>query len=208
MLNVLVVADDVLAQMGLIMLLNAAQADLTLTQADSSVWDDDDWDEYDVLLVDLGWETNQNDALPAWRESALPVVAMVADEETAVAAWLAGATGIIKRNDQIDGRFVDRALAALEAAANRLHVIEPAFVNLLVATPSEAVQPLLEPLSTRERQVLARLAEGDTNKMIAQALSISDNTVKFHVNAVMGKLGVQSRTEAVVQALRLGLLSL
>ena len=57
-------------------------------------------------------------------------------------------------------------------------------------------------------EVLALLAEGLPNKTIAHRLNISEHTVKFHVNAIMGKLGAQSRTEAVVRATRLGLILL
>ena len=57
------------------------------------------------------------------------------------------------------------------------------------------------------RQVLRLLAEGLSNKAIAQQLSISDHTVKFHINAILGKLNAQSRTEAVVTAIRLGLIA-
>jgi DNA-binding NarL/FixJ family response regulator len=65
-----------------------------------------------------------------------------------------------------------------------------------------------EPLTPREMEVLQRLAEGLTNKAIAQELGISEHTIKFHVNAIMGKLHAQSRTEAVVRATRLGLILL
>ena len=65
-----------------------------------------------------------------------------------------------------------------------------------------------EPLTGREMEVLQLLAEGLPNKIIANKLSITDHTVKFHVNAIMGKLGVQSRTEAVVRATKLGLIIL
>ena len=63
-------------------------------------------------------------------------------------------------------------------------------------------------LTPREREVLQLLAEGLANKAIAQRLAISEHTVKFHVNAIMSKLGAQSRTAAVVQATRLGLIML
>jgi two-component system, NarL family, nitrate/nitrite response regulator NarL len=56
--------------------------------------------------------------------------------------------------------------------------------------------------------VLQLLAEGLPNKTIARQLSISEHTVKFHLNAIMSKLGAQSRTEAVVRATRLGLIIL
>jgi DNA-binding NarL/FixJ family response regulator len=57
-------------------------------------------------------------------------------------------------------------------------------------------------------EVLRLLAEGLPNKAIAHRLGISEHTVKFHVNALLGKLGAQSRTEAVVRATRLGLILL
>jgi DNA-binding NarL/FixJ family response regulator len=57
-------------------------------------------------------------------------------------------------------------------------------------------------------EVLGLLAEGLPNKTIAERLGISPHTVKFHVNAILGKLGVQSRTEAVILANRLGLVLL
>jgi DNA-binding NarL/FixJ family response regulator len=67
---------------------------------------------------------------------------------------------------------------------------------------------MAEELTPRELEVLQQLAEGLANKAIAQRLGISEHTVKFHVNAIMGKLGVQSRTAAVVRATRLGLVVL
>lgn len=63
-----------------------------------------------------------------------------------------------------------------------------------------------EPPTPRERQVLARLAEGLSNKAIAAELGISDQTVKFHVASIFGKLGAANRTEAVRKALRRGLI--
>ena len=66
----------------------------------------------------------------------------------------------------------------------------------------------LEPLTSREREVLALLAEGLPNKAIATALGISDQTVKFHVAAIIGKLGAANRTDAVRRAVRRGLVAL
>ncbi len=66
--------------------------------------------------------------------------------------------------------------------------------------------PVIEPLTPREMEVLALVAEGLPNKRIAQKLGISEHTVKFHVNAIITKLGVESRTEAVTRAARLGIL--
>ena len=67
---------------------------------------------------------------------------------------------------------------------------------------------LLEPLTTREIQVLELLAEGLPNKAIAARLGISDQTVKFHVASISGKLGAANRTDAVRRAVRRGLIAL
>jgi len=63
-------------------------------------------------------------------------------------------------------------------------------------------------LTNRELEVLRLLAEGCSNKQIAVRLGISENTTKFHVNAIFSKLDVETRTEAVVRAARLGLVLL
>ena len=65
-----------------------------------------------------------------------------------------------------------------------------------------------EPLTPREVQVLELLAEGLPNKAIADRLGISDQTVKFHVASISGKLGASNRTDAVRRAVRRGLISL
>jgi two-component system, NarL family, response regulator YdfI len=68
------------------------------------------------------------------------------------------------------------------------------------------LEPLTETLTPRERQVLEMMAEGLGNKEIAWRLQISEHTVKFHVSSILGKLGASSRTEAVTQGLRRGLI--
>jgi signal transduction histidine kinase/DNA-binding CsgD family transcriptional regulator len=75
----------------------------------------------------------------------------------------------------------------------------------MAASADRVEQPLVEPLTRREREVLAGVAQGQTNKQIAARLGISDRTVQFHLGNVLGKLGVASRTEAAVQALERGL---
>jgi len=65
-----------------------------------------------------------------------------------------------------------------------------------------------EPLTPREVQVLELLAEGLPNKAIAERLGISDQTVKFHVSSISGKLGAANRTDAVRRAVRRGLIAL
>ena len=83
-----------------------------------------------------------------------------------------------------------------------------ALATALLPTRVLEQMPLVDPLTRRELDVLRLVAEGLPNKAIADRLHISEHTVKFHLNALMGKLGAQSRTEAVVRATRLGLLLL
>ena len=67
---------------------------------------------------------------------------------------------------------------------------------------------LIEKLTQREHDVLALVADGLHNRDIAQALAISDHTVKFHLASIFGKLGVSTRTEAVQRGLRLGVIEI
>jgi DNA-binding NarL/FixJ family response regulator len=79
---------------------------------------------------------------------------------------------------------------------------------LLAPERSARDDGLQEALTARELEVLELLAAGLSNKAIAARLGISDQTVKFHVSSITGKLGVTNRTEAVRRALRLGLIAL
>jgi len=80
--------------------------------------------------------------------------------------------------------------------------------GFLIAPERSVPEDLQEPLTARELEVLEQLAAGLSNKAIGARLGISDQTVKFHVASITGKLGVTNRTEAVRRALRLGLIAL
>ena len=67
---------------------------------------------------------------------------------------------------------------------------------------------LIEPLTPREHEVLALVADGLRNREIAKRLGVSEHTVKFHLAAVFGKLGASSRTDAVRRGFRLGIIQL
>ena len=103
-------------------------------------------------------------------------------------------------------------VAAVRAVAHGLLAIDPALGGHLLARAGlardGAVTPDAEELTTREREVLQLVAQGLANKMIAARLGISEHTVKFHVAAILAKLGAGSRTEAVHLGARRGLVVL
>jgi len=104
--------------------------------------------------------------------------------------------------------IVGESDAALGAASAPLSV--DAIVTARDGNGGRAFRPgdvELESLTAREHEVLALLAEGLPNKAIAHALGISDQTVKFHVAAIIGKLGATNRTDAVRRAIRRGLVA-
>jgi len=72
----------------------------------------------------------------------------------------------------------------------------------------ETSADLAEPLTSRELEVLEQMAAGLSNRQIALALGISEHTVKFHVSAILGKLGVSSRSAAIRHGMRQGLVTL
>jgi DNA-binding NarL/FixJ family response regulator len=212
--RVLVIAGDPLARAGLAALLGS-QPEVIV--AGLAATDDDlaaavTVHRPEVLLWDWGW--NSDAALAALvalapfleGAGALPVAVLLADQTHVRAAWAAGARGVLRRD-----AGSERIAVALGALAQHIAVIAPDFVAALIGEmepPGDAGQPLVEPLTPRELEVLRLMAEGLPNKGIAQQLEISEHTVKFHVNAILGKLGVESRTEAVVRATRLGLILL
>jgi ATP/maltotriose-dependent transcriptional regulator MalT len=76
------------------------------------------------------------------------------------------------------------------------------------SNPADAERDLLEPLTSREQDVLEQMAAGLSNRQIAHVLGISEHTVKFHVSAILGKLGVSSRSAAIRHGIRQGLVTL
>ena len=102
---------------------------------------------------------------------------------------------------------------AVRALLPGVRYVAPAFVDDLLGVVPEpgrsrpaAAQPLIEPLSDRELEVLKLVAEGLSNSEIADKLFISTGTVKTHVHNILGKLGVDGRPRAIARAGELGLI--
>jgi DNA-binding NarL/FixJ family response regulator len=131
------------------------------------------------------------------------------DDEYIYEGLRAGALGYMLKDADPEVLF-----QAIRAAARGEAVLQPSVAAKVVAQfarmagqtpPPSSPEPLIEPLSEREREVLAHVAEGQTNKEIAAALFITEGTVKNHVTNILGKLGVRDRTQAALKAKELGL---
>jgi two-component system, NarL family, response regulator YdfI len=97
--------------------------------------------------------------------------------------------------------------AAIESVANGLAVVTTEDMEALFPASHMSLEEELavgEPLTPRETEVLAMLAEGAGNKQIATRMRISEHTVKFHVSSILAKLGAASRTEAVARGFKEG----
>lgn len=135
-------------------------------------------------------------------ETAIPAIALVSGERRRV--WPANVRAVVPAD-------VDAAtLAAIITVVAAGYTLTPhkelgGEDSGPFADPVDAADELANDLSPREREVLALLAEGASNKEIARALALSIHTVKFHVASLSEKLGARSRVEAVAIAIRAGL---
>ena len=171
-----------------------------------------DSDRAEVALWDAGVDSGKTLArFTELRTLSVPVVAIVNEAAHVAPALAAGARGVVLR-DKV-GPGIHAALAAVRSG---LTVMDTDLASTLVPTSMPmAVRSDTAPngkvrgdLTEREKQVVQLLSEGLSNKLIADRLGISDHTAKFHVNGVMMKLGSSTRTEAVVEAMRRGLVRL
>jgi two-component system, NarL family, response regulator LiaR len=133
------------------------------------------------------------------RAPSVRVIALTAscDEARMMGVLRAGASGYVRKDAE-----PEVLLAAVRAVARGKTYIDPGVTRqILQAGPHDD-------LTAREVEVLRQLALGRSNKEIAGALAISDETVKTHVGNVLSKLGVENRAQAIVQALKRGLVAL
>ena len=194
-LRVLVVGADPLSRAGLAALISG-QGDLAVV-GQAAPDEVASAPAHDAVAWDVGLAASERLRFPA----GAPVVALAADEAQAGEALRAGARAVIFRS-----AAPESVAAGLAAAARGLTVLEPSLAVAWLRPPEVGGDG--EALTPREREVLDLLAEGLANRAIAARLGISEHTAKFHVNAILGKLGVESRAEAIVRAARRGLVVL
>jgi DNA-binding NarL/FixJ family response regulator len=157
----------------------------------------------DVVLMDLLMPSMDGIAAIAAIKSRHPDTEVVAltsfiEEERVTAALEAGATGYLLKDAEAD----DVADAVRRAHAGEVH-LDPQVSRMLarrIRRP-RAEAPLAEPLTERERGVLALVARGRSNKEIAAELDITERTARTHVSNILGKLDLASRTQAALWAI-------
>ena len=217
-MRILIVDDHALYRVGIRNILErepdleiVAEADDARTALDASFATNPD-----VILMDLslpapgGIETTQRvkRELPA---AAIIVLSTEEDEDALFDAIKAGAAAfILKDIAPEDLVMVIRRVVAGEYLINDKVFSKPAVASRVLkefrelAVYGQEAAPIFAPLSPREVEILDNIAQGMTNKQVAYALSISEQTVKNHMSSILRKLSVNDRTQAVVYAMRQG----
>lgn len=210
--RVLVIADNLLARLGISTLLDSLDEVQVVGQIagedEKSLAEELDIYTPDIILYDLGYDPLALlKRLQVITESEFPILALLPDSEfasnTISVLRETSAYGVLMRDSDVYMLQV-----AMHAVMQGLVTFDPIIAQQILPNETMPLEPLLEQLTPRESEVLQLLAQGLTNKGIGQALGISPNTVKFHINALLSKLNAQSRTEAVVNASRHGLIIL
>jgi DNA-binding NarL/FixJ family response regulator len=217
-IRILIVDDHALFRVGIANILGREKDFEVVGEADSSRSAIEAAEQLspDVILMDAslpspgGIETTQRirRELPA---TAIVVMAAEEDEEALFASIKAGAAAFaIKDISPDDLVHVVRRVSAGEFLINDKVFAKPAVASRVLkefrelAIYGQEAQPIFAPLSPREVEILDNIAQGMTNKQVAYALSISEQTVKNHMSSILRKLAVNDRTQAVVYAMRQG----
>jgi len=159
----------------------------------------------DVVLMDLLMPVMDGIAAISAIRNELPEIEVIAltsvlESAAVIGAVRAGAIGYLLKDTQAPE--LRRAIKAAAAGQVQLSPQASAYLMREVRTPE-----MTEVLTEREMEVLRLLVQGQSNKEIARDLQIAEDTVKTHMKHILAKLGVQSRTQAVLGAIRLGLVS-
>jgi len=163
----------------------------------------DEW-KPQVILQDLllpgGMDGIETTRRVMERAPGVKVIALTAstDEARMMGVLRVGAAGYVRKDAE-----PETLLAAVRAVARGKTYIDPAVSRQIVRAAAAH-----DDLTPREVEVLRQLAQGRSNKEIANTLAIGDETVKTHVGSVLAKLGVENRAQAAVQALKRGLVSI
>ena len=166
-----------------------------------------------VVLMDLRMPVLDGVAATRQLRAEHPKVQVIAlttfdDDADVFAALGAGAIGYLLKD--VSGETL---VSAIRSAARGEAFLQPAITTKVVqelnrraARAPTTDEPLAEPLSARELEILELLASGATNREIAARLFLAEGTVKNHITSILGKLGVETRTQAALVAREMGLI--
>ncbi|ACZ41222.1 two component transcriptional regulator, LuxR family [Thermobaculum terrenum ATCC BAA-798] len=165
----------------------------------------------DLILMDVSMpKLNGIDATKIIKQKhpniAVLVLSAYDDDQYVFALLQAGAAGYILKD-----AHADEVVNAVKAVANGESVLAPSIAKKVLSrftSPSTQPEHPSPVLTDRELDVLRLAAKGESNKAIAQQLHLSPRTVQVHLSNIFNKFGVASRTEAVLHALKLGLIDL
>jgi DNA-binding NarL/FixJ family response regulator len=157
----------------------------------------------DVVLMDLlmpGMDGIEATGILRKEMPDIEVIALtsVLEDSSVVGAIRAGAIGYLLKDTE-----ANELIRSIKAAAEGQVQLSPQAAARLMREVRAPESP--EALTERETEVLRLLAQGQSNKEVARALSIGEKTVKTHVSSILGKLNVSSRTQAALYAVRIGL---
>jgi DNA-binding NarL/FixJ family response regulator len=212
-IRVLVVDDHDLFRAGLASLLNAQPGIEVVAQASGGRMGVRLADELqpdvvlmDVRMPDLEGPDATREILERQPSTCVVALTVVSDDADVSAVLAAGASGFLAKDTPIDG-----VVLAVRAAANGVAWLSPRAAELVLGrvrrqdTDQELHSEAVDELSSRELEVLRLIARGMENAEIARELGISPRTAKNHVSNILAKLGLPSRIQAAIYAVRRGL---
>lgn len=161
----------------------------------------------DIILMDLVMNkmdgiTATKEILKVWPEAKIMIVTSFLDDEKVYPALEAGAKSYILKTSK-----ASEIGQAIRATSSGESILEPEVTGkLMTRMQTSKDTELHDELTSRELEVLMLITEGKTNQEISEALFIAVKTAKVHVSNILGKLGVQDRTQAVIYAFKHGLI--
>lgn len=173
----------------------------------------------DVVLLDIGLSSSNGPDLAKVVKQQLPSVAVILlspqpNDDELFQAIKSRATGYLKRDVSSDELVttIHRAAAGEHPINDTLFRQPKAAQQVLQQFQDlswgKGVEPFVSPLTTRETEILTYMAKGYLNKQIAETLYISEQTIKNHITSILRKLDANARTQAVIIAIKRGLISL
>jgi len=220
-IQVLIISPQSIFQQGIVHSLSDAR-DIEIsavTEADKDLLASLDTSPPDVALIDIDGATETNLDLARRMRQRAPSIGVVVltstpNDEELFLALKAQAVAYLTKNItasqliQTIKRVNDGEHPINESLTSRPKVAEQVLQQFQELYQKDETQAVISPITPRETEILTYIAQGYLNKQIAAELGISEQTIKNHVTSILRKLNANARTEAVVVALRKGLISL